>query len=452
MNSDYFGYRGVVADLLRKINASVGDRIVVKKKDKVFEGLLMPREKLYGDKPIIVIKLDNGYNVGVRIDKFTEVYVKEKRVARKPLLERGVRTQRSGLPKVVLLSTGGTIVSKVDYETGAVRPALSVKELMEFIPEISDIAVLDAREILNVFSEDITPRDWENIAREIYKEIIEGVDGVVIAHGTDMMAYTAAAMAFAIRNKPVPIVFVGAQRSSDRPSSDSAFNLLSAFLTASRAPFAESVVVMHGETGDSYALAHRGVKVRKMHTSRRDAFQTINDKPLAVIDPYEKKIIVVNKIIEERNKDKEPVLENKFDEKVALIKAYPGFQVDIIHYLIDKKYHGIVIEGSGLGHITNRAVEAIRRAVEEEIPVVMTSQCLFGRIDMFVYSTGRRLIEAGVIPGNDMLPETAYVKLSWILGSKTKNLDEVRELMTTNIVGEMNPRLTIDLFPRWPHT
>ncbi len=452
MNNDYFGYRGIVADILRKINASVGDRIVVKKKDKVFEGLLMPREKLYGDKPIIVIKLDNGYNVGVRVDEFTEVYVKEKRGARKPLLERGVKAQRLGLPKVVLLSTGGTIVSKVDYETGAVRPALSVEELMEFIPEISDIAVLDAREILNVFSEDITPRDWESIAREIYKEMNEGVDGVVVAHGTDMMAYTAAAMAFAIRNKPVPIVFVGAQRSSDRPSSDSAFNLLSAFLTASRAPFAESVVVMHGETGDSYALAHRGVKVRKMHTSRRDAFQTINDKPLAVINPYEKKIIIVNKIIEERNKDKEPVLENKFDEKVALIKAYPGFQVDIIHYLIDKKYHGIVIEGSGLGHITNRAVEAIRRAVEEEIPVVMTSQCLFGRIDMFVYSTGRRLIEAGVIPGNDMLPETAYVKLSWILGSKTRNLDEVKELMTTNIVGEMNPRLTIDLFPRWPHT
>ena len=452
MDNDYFGYRGVVADILRKINASVGDRIIVKKKDKVFEGLLMPREKLYGDKPIIVIKLDNGYNVGVRVDKFTEIYLKEKRGERKSFIGHKVKTQRTDLPKVVLLSTGGTIVSKVDYETGAVRPALSVEELTEFIPEISDIAVLDAREILNVFSEDITPRDWESIAREIYKEMNEGVDGVVVAHGTDMMAYTAAAMAFAIRNKPVPIVFVGAQRSSDRPSSDSAFNLLSAFLTASRAPFAESVVVMHGETGDSYALAHRGVKVRKMHTSRRDAFQTINDKPLAVINPYEKKIIVINKIIEERNKDKEPVLENKFDEKVALIKAYPGFQVDIIHYLIDKKYHGIVIEGSGLGHITNRAIEAIRRAVEEEIPVVMTSQCLFGRIDMFVYSTGRRLIEAGVIPGNDMLPETAYVKLSWILGSKTRNLDEVKELMTTNLAGEMNPRLTIDLFPRWPHT
>ena len=134
-----------------------------------------------------------------------------------------------------------------------------------------------------------------------------------------------------------------------------------------------------------------------------------------------------------------------------MIKAYPGFQIDIIHYLVDKKYHGIVIEGSGLGHITNRVVDAIKRAVEEEIPVVMTSQCLFGRVDMYVYSTGRRLIEAGVIPGNDMLPETAYVKLSWILGSKTRNLDEVRALMTTNTAGEMNPRLTIDLYPRWPH-
>ncbi|MCD6300472.1 MAG: Glu-tRNA(Gln) amidotransferase subunit GatD [Staphylothermus sp.] len=451
MDSDYFGYKGRVAEILRKKNVSVGDRIVIKKKEKVFEGVLMPREKLYGDKPIIVIKLNNGYNIGVRVDEYTEIFIKQKRSTITPSLKPRVRTQNLDLPKVTLLSTGGTIVSKVDYETGAVRPALSVEELIEFIPEISDIAVLDAREILNVFSEDITPRDWEKIAREIYEEMLEGVDGIVVAHGTDMMAYTAAAMAFAIRNKPVPIVFVGAQRSSDRPSSDSAFNLLSAFLTASRAPFAESVVVMHGETGDTYALAHRGVKVRKMHTSRRDAFQTINDKPLAVIDPYEKKIKIVNKIIEERNKQKEPVLENKFDEKVALIKAYPGFQIDIIHYLVDKKYHGIVIEGSGLGHITNRVVDAIKRAVEEEIPVVMTSQCLFGRVDMYVYSTGRRLIEAGVIPGNDMLPETAYVKLSWILGSKTRNLDEVRALMTTNTAGEMNPRLTIDLYPRWPH-
>ena len=448
-NLDYLGYKGDIARKLERLGVNVGDRIRIVRGDRVFEGILMPREKLYGDKPFLVIKLDNGYNIGVKITGEEEIIVvskKRERIARIP----GIK-QNPKLPHVTLLSTGGTIVSKVDYETGAVKPALSVPELLEWIPEIADIAFIEAREILQVFSEDIKPKHWEMISREIYKEMMSGVDGVVVAHGTDMMAYTAAALAFAIRNKPVPIVLVGAQRSSDRPSTDSAFNLKAAFLTAAKAPFAESVVVMHGETGDTYALAHRGVKVRKMHTSRRDAFQSINDLPLAKIYPDKGVIEVRNKIYEVRDKNKEPVIENKFDDKVVMIKVYPGFQPEIIDLLVDKGYHGIIIEGSGLGHITNDAVNSVKRAVEEGVPVVMTSQCLFGRTDLYVYSTGRRLLEAGIIPGSDMLPETAYVKLSWILGSKTRDLVEVKKLMTTNIAGEINPRITINLYPRWPH-
>lgn len=447
--NEYLGYRGFIARVLREIGAEVGDRIRISREDRVFEGILMPREALYGEKPFIVIKLDNGYNVGVRVSgkEKIEIVGKRRKAEARPSV---IRRQRKDLPNVVMLSTGGTIVSKVDYETGAVKPALSIGELLEWIPEISNIAYIEAKEILNVFSEDITPSHWEKIALEVYKEMKNGVDGVVVAHGTDMMAYSAAAIAFAVKNKPVPAVFVGAQRSSDRPSTDSAFNLKAAFLAAAKAPFAESVVVMHGETGDTYALAHRGVKVRKMHTSRRDAFQSINDYPLAIIDPYKNEIKVINKIIETRDKNKEPILENKFDDKVVLIKAYPGFQSEIIDLIVDKGFHGIVIEGSGLGHISNRVIGSIKRAVEEGIPVVMTSQCLFGRVDMHVYSTGRRLLDAGVIPGSDMLPEVAYVKLSWILGSKTRDLEEVRKLMTTNIAGEINPRLTINLYPRWP--
>lgn len=446
--SNYLGYKGFIADKLLKLGAQVGDRIVVERQDKVFEGLLMPREEIYADRPILVIKLDNGYNIGVKVDESTKIYVKEKKKHISPYIPSPRRLRKE--PRVVMLSTGGTIVSRVDYETGAVKPALTVEELLEWIPEINEIAYVDARVISNVFSEDITPADWKHIAEEVYKEMNNGVDGVVIAHGTDMMAYSAAALAFAIKNKPVPIVFVGAQRSSDRPSTDSAFNLKAAFLTAAKAPFAESMVVMHGETSDTYALAHRGVKVRKMHTSRRDAFQSINDYPLAIIYPDKNRIKVINKIIEERDKHKEPILENKFDDKVALIHAYPGFQPEIIDFLVDKKFHGIVLAGSGLGHIRNTAISSIKRAVEEGIPVVMTSQCLFGRVDMYVYSTGRRLLSVGVIPGSDMLPEVAYVKLSWILGSKTRDLVEVRKLMLTNIVGEINPRLTVDLYPRWP--
>lgn len=448
LNSEYYlGYKGLIAEKLKAINADVGDTIIVEKKDRVIEGTLMPREKLYSDRPILVLKLSNGYNIGIRIDEETIIRLKAKRrkIEHKPQRI----TQVSGLPKVTMLSTGGTIVARVDYETGAVTPALSVDDILEWIPELSSIAYIDAREIMNIFSENMTPKHWGEIAEEVYKEMNNGVEGIVIAHGTDTMAYSAAALAFAIRDKPVPIVFVGSQRSSDRPSTDSVLNLKAAFLTAAKASFAESVVVMHGETSDSYALAHRGVKVRKMHSSRRDAFQSINDKPLAIVYPDKREIKIINRIIEYRDKDKQPILMNKFDEKVILLKSYPGLQSEIIDFLVDKKYHGIVIEGTGLGHVNEDIIPAIKRAVEEEIPVVMTTQCLFGRVDMYVYSTGRKLLEAGVIPGSDMLPETAYVKLSWILGSITRDLKEVAKLIQSNIVGEINSRLTLDLYPRW---
>ncbi|WFO76112.1 Glu-tRNA(Gln) amidotransferase subunit GatD [Desulfurococcaceae archaeon MEX13E-LK6-19] len=448
MSEELFGYTGVVKELLEKAGARIGDRIRVIRGDRVFEGILMPRERLYGEKPILVIKLDNGYNVGIRVNEKTVIEIISKKKSIAPVTETRVKL-RENLPKVIMVSTGGTIVSKVDYETGAVKPALSTAELLEWIPEIGDIAYIDMVEVARIFSEDMTPSMWGFIAEKVYKYMIDGYDGVVIAHGTDTMGYTAAALAFAIRNKRTPIVLVGSQRSSDRPSTDSAFNLKAAFLTAARAPFAESVVVMHGETGDTYALAHRGTKVRKMHTSRRDAFQSINDKPLAIIYPDKMEIKIINKIIEYRGKDKEPILMNKFDDKVVLLKTYPGMEPEIIDFFVDKKYHGIVLEGTGLGHTPQRLIDSIKRAVEEGIPVVMTSQCLFGRINMHVYSTGRKLLAAGVIPGSDMLPETAYVKLSWILG-QTRDLNEVRRLMLTNIAGEINDRHTVDLYPRWP--
>jgi len=446
---ELYGYRGLVAEKLAAIGAGVGDRVVVKRKDIVIEGVLMPRQELYGDKPIIVLKLDNGYNIGVKVYEDTVIELKEKRSERRVVEREAVVEQCREMPNVVFLSTGGTIVSKVDYETGAVSPALKFEEIVEWVPELSNIACFSAREVMSIFSENIKPKHWELMAYEIYREMTRGVDGVVVAHGTDFMAYSAAAMAFAIRNKPVPVVFVGSQRSSDRPSTDSAFNMKAAFLTAAKAPFAESVVVMHGGTGDEYALAHRGVKVRKMHSSRRDAFQTINDKPLAIVYPNKGEIRVIGRIFEERSRDKQPILMNRFDDRVALLQFYPGMDSELIHYLIDKGYHGIVIAGSGLGHVSGELIGAIERAVQEGIPVVITTQCLFGRVNLHVYSTGRKMLKAGAIPASDMLPETAYVKLSWILGSITRDLREVAKLINENMAGEINPRHTIDLFPKW---
>jgi len=447
----YYGYSGVVARVLRSIGAEPGDRILVVLKDgSSYSGVLMPRQTLYSGRPILVIKLDNGYNIGLNINEVSEVkLVSKKHVAHQ---QRELSTgAREGLPRVTLLGTGGTIASRVDYETGGVTPVLSPSEILEWVPELGEIAVFTAREIMSIFSEDIEPYHWERIASEVYREMIDGVDGVVVAHGTDMMSYSAAALAFSIANKPIPVVFVGSQRSSDRPSSDSSFNLRAAFVAASRGVFAESVIVMHGETSDTYALVHRGVKARKMHTSRRDAFQSINDKPIAKVYPETGEIKIIGRIYEYRGKDKNPLLRNRFDDRVALVKAYPGMQLELLELLIDKGFHGIVIEGSGLGHMPNKLINTVARAVENGIPVVMTSQCLFGRVNLHVYSTGRRLLEAGVIPGSDILPETAYVKLSWILGSISRDITEVRRVFLSNIAGEFNERHTLDLYPRWNH-
>ena len=207
-----------------------------------------------------------------------------------------------------MLGTGGTIASKVEYETGAVKPAMTTEDLIEAVPEIAFVADIEARVLFNIFSENMTPELWERIVDAVAKAFEEGFEGVVVAHGTDTMAYTAAALSFAFRGLPAPIAFVGAQRSSDRPSSDAAFNLHAAVLTAAEAPFAEVVVVMHGEPGDTYALAHRGTKVRKMHTSRRDAFQSINARPLAKIYPAERKIVMISQPLRRRGEEEKLVL------------------------------------------------------------------------------------------------------------------------------------------------
>ncbi|WP_440059864.1 Glu-tRNA(Gln) amidotransferase subunit GatD [Thermogladius sp. 4427co] len=445
----YHGYTGRLALLLRNAGIEPGDRIRVEGNGEFFEGILMPKYAIRSGEDILVLKLDNGYNVGIKIREGYTV----KLLAKKEKSQESQHVAKPGYThtgkRIPILMTGGTIASKIDYETGAVIPILSTSELLEWAPDLENIGFFEVREVMRVFSEDITPIDWEKLAFEVYREIEQGADGVVIAHGTDMMAYSASALAFAIREKPVPVVFVGSQRSSDRPSSDSILNLKGAMIAAANAPFAESVVAMHASTSDDLIAVHRGVKVRKMHTSRRDAFQSVNDKPIALVDPYKGEVKIVGRIWRERKRDRQPVLEARFDDRVAIVKAYPGIQSEIIDYLVDKRFHGIVIEGSGLGHIANKVIDSIRRAIENEIPVVMTSQCLFGRVNLNVYSTGRRLLEAGVIPLEDMLPEVAYVKLSWVLGSKTRNISEVRKWMLTNLEGEINDRHSLDLFPRW---
>jgi glutamyl-tRNA(Gln) amidotransferase subunit D len=289
---------------------------------------------------------------------------------------------------------------------------------------------------MNILSENMQPDYWVETARSIADEINQGAQGVVVAHGTDTMHYTSAALSF-ILETPVPVILTGAQRSSDRPSSDAFLNLMNS-VTAARSDLSEVMVCMHANENDNYAYLHRGTKVRKMHTSRRDTFQSVNSSPLARIQEGRVKVMDQYYSYKKRGEYKLEV-NDSLEPKIALIKIFPGVSGDLVDYHIDKGYQGLVLEGTGLGHCPEDVMPSLHRAADEEIPVVMTSQCLYGRTNLNVYSSGRQLLKAGVIPSGDMLPETAYVKLMWAMG-QTQDRDGVKRIMESNLRGELSDK------------
>jgi len=429
------GYKGEALRHLKHTKAEVGDIIRIVKNSETYEGILIPRSE-YGDDKHIVIKLKTGYNIGIRITPTTKI--KKLGAGAKPtFVAPPLPPQKPNLPRVAIISTGGTIASRVDYRTGAVRPALTASDLYSVVPELSEIATIDAQILFSIFSEDITCKNWTELAKTIAKRIEKGENGIVVAHGTDTMGYTAAALSFALQKLPVPVVLVGSQRSADRPSSDAATNLTGAVTAAAKAPFAEVVLAMHETPSDKTVTLHRGTKVRKCHTSRRDTFKSVNAKPLAKVENGN--IIMLTQEFHKKNESKKLVLKPDFDEKVTLLKFHPNFNPETIEHTVSKGYRGIILEGTGLGHISHQCLLAVRNAVEKGVIVAMTSQCIWGRVDMNVYDTGRDFLSAGVIPLEDMLSETALVKLMWTLG-QTNNLEQAKTLLTTNIANEISPR------------
>jgi glutamyl-tRNA(Gln) amidotransferase subunit D len=263
------------------------------------------------------------------------------------------------------------------------------------------------------------------------------VDGVVIAHGTDTMAYTAAALSFALQNLPVPVVLVGAQRSSDRPSSDAATNLIGAVQAAARAPFAEVVLAMHETVSDNAIAIHRGTKVRKCHTSRRDTFKSVNTTPLAQVKDQE--ITMLTDDYKKRDATNSLILKPNFNDEVALVKFHPGLNPAVIDWHVEKGCKGILLEGTGLGHVSKYCFGAIQNAAKHDVVVALASQCIWGRVNMHVYDTGRDLLNLGVVPMDDVFPETALVKLMWVLG-QTSDSEEGKKLLKQNIAREFSPR------------
>ncbi len=437
MPLDESGYRGLVLELLTNAGVDLSDTIRVICGNREYTGVLMPRAQVGTDPSHVVLKLESGYNIGIRLDPKSRVELISHHKKKRKKTAEEIPPPSSDLPDIAFLSTGGTIASKVDYHTGAVNPALDAKDLYETVPELRDHANLRCRILMSRLSENIHPKDWTKIAKAVASEIRNGVDGVVIAHGTDTLGITAAALSFALQDLPVPVVLVGSQRSSDRPSSDAALNLITATDFAGTVDAAEVMVVMHGEINDSFTLAHRGTCVRKMHTSRRDAFQSINISPIFKID--KDGITELSPPLHRRNPTRKMKLKPRFDNKVALIKTHPGIDLGIISYLVDNQYRGIIMEGSGLGHAPEYTHSSIRDAIDSGVVVAMTSQCIYGRVNMNVYKPGVELLQMGVIPCENMLPETALVKLMWLLGN-VKDSSKVRHMMTKDLVGEMGAR------------
>ncbi len=434
------GYHGEILHRLRKVGAKVGSIIrVTSRSGETFEGALFPRSE-YSDPNHIVLKMKNGYNIGIHFDRAAKIEVVGE--GPQPHFAKPSSTpQNPALPKVSIVSTGGTIASRVDYRTGAVQPALTAADLASVVPELGSIAQINAHVLFSEYSENIGPRHWKSIAQEIGKRIQSGADGIVVSHGTDTMHYTSAALSFTLQNLPIPVLLVGAQRSSDRPSSDAASNLTGAVAIAATANLAAVGVVMHQGLSDRYIVAHRGTRVRKCHTSRRDAFQSINSHYLARYDLQKR---ALENIEGNAKRDKKRIVTVKpdFDHHASLLKFHPGFDDQLIDASISSGTRGIVFEGTGLGHVSKNCYDSIRKALKHDVPVFMTSQTIWGRVDMNVYYTGRDLLSIGVTPLDDMLGETALVKLMWVL-AQSKSVDKIRQMMLTPVAGEISDRSTI---------
>ncbi|EMA17446.1 MULTISPECIES: Glu-tRNA(Gln) amidotransferase subunit GatD [Haloarcula] len=411
---------------------NAGDRVRVERAAQTYEGVLLPSST----PDHLVVKLDGGYNVGIdREDASIDVLesdVYDVESAQDEQSQSAIEFD-DDLPTVSLISTGGTIASTVDYRTGAVTAQFDAEDVLRAVPDLAGMANYRGRVVANILSENMTPAVWQDLAQAVHEEIENGADGIVVMHGTDTMQYSASALSFML-DTPVPIVFTGSQRSADRPSSDNVMNAVSA-VEAATSDCAEVLVCMHAGESDDRCALHRGTRVRKNHTSRRDAFETVGAKPLGEVD-YDidgESTVTFHREYTERDAV-DLALHDNIETDVELLKFSPGMDPSLLEAAAEGS-EGIVIEGTGLGHVNTDWIGTIE---ELDIPMVMTSQCLEGRVCDRVYDTGRDLLDAGVIEGEDMLPGTAKVKLMWALA----NSDDVADTMQEPLAGEIQQRST----------
>jgi len=421
-------------------DANAGDLIRVKTAKEEIEGILIESY----EPGVVLVKLSSGYNIGISRDNILDIRVIKK--TEKTEKKEAEFKQSHKKPIIDLIMTGGTISSSLDVKTGGVKWLTSPGELFKFYPEIFELA--DIR-VINPFmkaSENMDSEDWIRIAKQVKKSLEdENVKGVIVTHGTDFLHYSSAALSFFFPNPNKPIIFTYSQRSSDRGSSDAELNLYCSAKMA-LADVAEVMLVGHANSSDDSCVALLGTKVRKMHTSRRDTFKPINASPIAKVT--RNNIEILRSDYNKRGKADAKFDSSNFvfENKVALVKFYPGQNPEILEHYLGLGYRGVVIEMSGLGHVitegANNWLPVIKKVVEKGMTVCAAAQTVYGRLDPLVYSPGRELEKAGVIYLKDILSETAFVKLGWVLGHKNWNAEEKKNKLLENISKEFNDRLT----------
>lgn len=421
--------------------AQIGDKVRVITSANNYEGMLMPEEKEF-----TIIKLDNGYNIGISKQRIKKIEILENKKEQQKTSQK--TEQKKNLPKITILHTGGTIASKVDYKTGGVIARFTPEEILAMFPELKELAQIKSRLISNMWSEDMNFNHYNILAKEIKKEL-EDSEGIIITHGTDTMHYTSAALSFMLQGLGKPVLLVGAQRSSDRASSDAGINLLSATLFIAKTDYSGVALCMHENINDKNCLIIPGTKCRKMHSSRRDAFQPVNTTPTARINYENQKIEFLNTNYAKKNNNK---LDLKlFDPKikVAILKIHTNMHAE--QFLLYEKYNGLIIEGTGMaGNIPINEIDehtkentkikkALEKLIKKGVVITATTQTIYGGINMNVYSTGRIMQEIGILGNHlDMHPETAFIKLAWLLSNYDKT--KTKELYSQNLAGEITER------------
>ena len=421
-----------------------GDQVTIYLKDNHTEsGIIVPSSKA----KVTILKLSTGYNVGFENDQIKEIKVIKKATEQTTREEKNF-TKNKDLKTISILHTGGTIASSVDYRTGGVVASFTPEDLVKLFPELPKIANIESDLIAQMWSDDLRIIHMQKIARAIEKKIKKGTDGILVGIGTDNLAVAAAAVFFMVEKTPVPIIFVGSQRSSDRGSSDAAMNLICAAKFITRTDFAGVAICMHASTEDDFCNILPATKTYKLHSTRRDAFQAVNAQPIAKVYYKEDKVEFQTDNYSKRNSDP-AIIKDQMEERVGILKVHANMFVE--QFKAYRNFKGLILEGTGLGHAPidspkgaqehQKIKEELQKLIDDGTIVVMTTACLFGSVNLQVYSKGRDLFKMGVINGHDMLSSTAQMKLSWLLANE-KDSNKIKELIGQNLRGEIQTSLS----------